>query len=707
MRALCIALSLVLLPASALPQALTSLSSLRVGYNTRKATVQPSGELKVKIDEIDRELAEAARLGRNGEVRRLLAKGTTLLAGREWSDALDYATSLVLRTDRVVVDSTKPYAVRLEQIYSPSIELSPALAARAALRRRPSPAPGSAPEPGELVKDLGAADAVSRDLRESPAFFDLDLSGVADGAYLIAVEVTDGERRLATATLAVHLLSGLDERTHRLERGAAGVAEAIRADVLFPVDRMRQVNRGRVELRTFDPERDFAAAETVLAAAAGGKDPFAGRTGDFKRHYHLASADEIMPYRMFVPSSYTGSRAFPLVIALHGLGGTEDSFFAGYNGVVPKQAEARGYIVAAPLGYRVDGSYGWGLGTPPADPNVRRVQERSEQDVMEVLRRVRQQYSIDDSRIYLMGHSMGAIGSWKIAPKYPDIWAALGPFAGSGAPATVERIRHIPQFVVHGDNDRTVSVNGSRGMVEKMRELGGEVKYLEVPGGGHSDVVAPNLPAMFDFFDAHRKTARTSAAQPARTSAAQPADQTQPAGQAQPADQTQPAGQGQPRRARRESPPQPQQEPGPGYFEGTWRFTWTGRESPVTPGPRAGTITFSRAGDVLEMRAESRLEDAGDAVLRDSGTFTWKDPDKTLAIVERLHGGVELRGTGDWSSPLSIRFESEPAKAGTQTVRVRRTYSIHSAHSFSVAEELSIDGGRFVRLGNGAYTKEQ
>ena len=103
-----------------------------------------------------------------------------------------------------------------------------------------------------------------------------------------------------------------------------------------------------------------------------------------------------------------------------------------------------------------------GLGNAPADPITRRVQERSEEDVMQVLQLVRQQYRIDENRIYLAGHSMGGIGTWKIAPKFPEIWAALAPFAGSGTPATLERIRHIPQFVVHGDDDRTVNVQGSR-----------------------------------------------------------------------------------------------------------------------------------------------------------------------------------------------------------------------------------------------------
>ena len=287
----------------------------------------------------------------------------------------------------------------------------------------------------------------------------------------------------------------------------------MRADILFPINRMRNVNRGRLELRTFDPERDFATSESVARASASGTDPFAGRTGDLKRHYTLEPAGEILPYRMYVPTTYAGTKRFPLIVALHGLGGTEDAFFENYERKLPPLAEKHGYIIAAPLGYRVDGSYGWGLGSPPADPITKRVQDFSEQDVMQVLQQVRRQYKIDENRIYLMGHSMGGIGTWKLAAKYPDIWAAIAPISGQGAPDTLERIRQVPEIVVHGDDDATVNVSGSRTMVAKLRQLGSEVKYIEVPGGSHSGVVAPNLAAVVEFFDAHRKTARPTSQQ--------------------------------------------------------------------------------------------------------------------------------------------------------------------------------------------------
>ena len=513
-RILILAALCAMVPSAAWSQALTSLASVRVGYTTRKNTIKPQGDLKAQIDALDAQIAEAGRLGRTGELRRLYAKGTTLLAGRAWTDAADYSSSLVLRSPRVVVDSLKPYSVRLEQIYEPSLSLPPAVTARVALRQRPAPPrPGQAPVEPALVKDLGTFDGVGRDLRESPYFFDLELQEVADGPYLLTVDISNGAERIGGASLAVALRKGVDEMTARLEADAKRASADLRSEILFPIDRMKHVNRGRLELRTFDPDKDFAAAEAVAASVKSGKDPFVGRTGDFKRHYLLEAANEILPYRLYVPSRYDVTKKWPLIVALHGLGGTEDSFFDNYNKVMPALAEQHGYILVTPLGYRVDGSYGWGLGAPPADPTVRRTQDLSEQDVMQVLQRVRQQYQVDDSRIYLMGHSMGAIGTWKVAPKFPEIWAALGLFAGAGAPATLDRIRHIPEIIVHGDADPTVSVTGSRTMVAKLKELGTEHTYIEVAGGLHSDVVAPNLAAVIEFFNRHSKSIKTSSQQ--------------------------------------------------------------------------------------------------------------------------------------------------------------------------------------------------
>ena len=497
--------ALMLTPAGVLAQALPNVNLARVLYNTRKATVKPDGPLKIEIDAVDAALADATRLGHTGEVRRQLAKGVTLLDGRPWTPALDVQTSLVLRAERTIVDASEPYTVRLEQIYRPATELTPALSVAMRLKRRAAAStPRVAPPALTLVRDLGVFDGVSRDLRESPFAMELDLSSVADDTYVLEAELRDGAAALATTLLQVVAHRGLDARLRALENAAAAAPSGVRADVRYPADYIRRVNLGRVTLGSFDLAAELAAAEAVAAGAKGGKDPFATRTGDFERHHLLEGANEVMPYRVYVPATYARSRAMPLVIALHGLGGTEDSFFESYAKLTPKLAEQHGFLLAAPLGYRVDGFYGSPL-MGASDAAAKRRTEYSERDVLEVVRLMKAHYKVDESRIYLLGHSMGAIGVWALASKYPDVWAAAVPFSGVGSPLLAERMKAIPQFVVHGDADPTVNVNGSRVMVAALQKAGATVTYVEVPGGNHTDVVVPYLPRAFAFLAGQRK----------------------------------------------------------------------------------------------------------------------------------------------------------------------------------------------------------
>ncbi len=84
---------------------------------------------------------------------------------------------------------------------------------------------------------------------------------------------------------------------------------------------------------------------------------------------------------------------------------------------------------------------------------------------------------------------MGAIGTWRLAAKYPDIWAAIGPVAGSGTPATVEKMRGIPQVVGIGDRQivQAVIIASASNNVLKM-------VYTYVFGSRRTaDLVAPGM----------------------------------------------------------------------------------------------------------------------------------------------------------------------------------------------------------------------
>ena len=79
------------------------------------------------------------------------------------------------------------------------------------------------------------------------------------------------------------------------------------------------------------------------------------------------------------------------------------------------------------------------------------------------------------------------------------------------------------------------------------------------------------------------------------------------------AGQQEPAGRGR----GRGSPPQPQQKQGVEYFAGAWSFTWTGRESPITAGPRKGTTVFTAGGQPRSRsRHEGTIEDTERGVHR-------------------------------------------------------------------------------------------
>ena len=157
---------------------------------------------------------------------------------------------------------------------------------------------------------------------------------------------------------------------------------------------------------------------------------------------------------------------------------------------------------------------------------------------------------------------------------------------------------------------------------------------------------------------------------------------------------------------RRGTPPQPQQKQSVEYFTGSWHMEYVGRESGISAGPRTGTLTFTRKGatDVLDMQTTGQT-DTG-AAFKESGTFEWKEADMSVTIRERV-GTVELTNTGNWSTPLSIRTESQPVKSGNQSIRVRRNYQIINPASFTLSEEISIDGGPFQRLGNATFSKNQ
>src|SRR5438128_11358090 len=103
---------------------------------------------------------------------------------------------------------------------------------------------------------------------------------------------------------------------------------------------------------------------------------------------------------------------------------------------------------------------------------------------MALVKSIRQQYTIDSDRIYLMGHSMGGAGTYYLGGKYHDIWAGLAPISGAGgiADGTAERYRSLPTLIMHGEKDSIVPAANSHKAVAALQAAGAPHLYLEVPG---------------------------------------------------------------------------------------------------------------------------------------------------------------------------------------------------------------------------------
>ena len=106
---------------------------------------------------------------------------------------------------------------------------------------------------------------------------------------------------------------------------------------------------------------------------------------------------------------------------------------------------------------------------------------------------------------------MGGAGTYHLAAKYPNLWAAVGVAAPapSVSPYQLQAFRHIPIIALQGDEDRLVLP--MRRWVAMMEELGMEHVYVEVKGGDHSRFInsdSKTLSKLFYFFNVVTKDRR-------------------------------------------------------------------------------------------------------------------------------------------------------------------------------------------------------
>lgn len=216
-----------------------------------------------------------------------------------------------------------------------------------------------------------------------------------------------------------------------------------------------------------------------------------------------------IPYRLFNPKKINKEK-LPLIIFLHGRGdrGTDNGshiyreagFIINQNSILSKEMQTKYacHILIPQCSDKTENEE-WAkwVGNSPETPfkglgkdgsyTMNPEPSESGEATLELIKEVISNNNIDPMRVYIIGVSMGGFGVWEFVARQPDLFAAAVPMAGYSDPSQIEKIKHIPFWIFHGNIDKWNPVEGSRNMYRKLLESGADVKYTEYNNTKHGE----------------------------------------------------------------------------------------------------------------------------------------------------------------------------------------------------------------------------
>ena len=186
-----------------------------------------------------------------------------------------------------------------------------------------------------------------------------------------------------------------------------------------------------------------------------------------------------IPFRLFIPDSYTPSKRYPIVLALHGSGerGSDNliqiqSYRLATSWADPVNQMKYPCFVLAP---QCPSTGTWQDGSATITPPLATANS--------ILDSLAVEFSIDTNRRYVTGLSMGGFGTWDLITRFPDRFAAAIPMSGGWDASLASAIARVPIWNFHGALDATVPVQWSRDIIEGLRSIGREVIYTHCHNG--------------------------------------------------------------------------------------------------------------------------------------------------------------------------------------------------------------------------------
>ena len=207
------------------------------------------------------------------------------------------------------------------------------------------------------------------------------------------------------------------------------------------------------------------------------------------RRETLTSAGQTRTYWLFVPESRTEAPR-PLLVLLHGSGGNGERMVKPWKDL----ASMEGLVLAAP-----DSSDSAQWSSPLDGPNLLR-------DVVTAVAAIT---PIDPKRVYLFGHSAGAVFALQMAAFESEYFAAVAIHAGSLHSQYFTTFdwakRKIPYSIWIGTRDAFFPLEEVRATRDALKARGFPVEYTEVPGHTHDYARSAKEinAAAWAFFHAH------------------------------------------------------------------------------------------------------------------------------------------------------------------------------------------------------------
>jgi predicted esterase len=230
----------------------------------------------------------------------------------------------------------------------------------------------------------------------------------------------------------------------------------------------------------------------VLTAVLAGTWISYVRAGEAKKGRVRIEAAEFKSHVLLeVPKSYKAEKKWPLLVSLHGAGGSAENFIRVWADAAPKA----GYILLVPHG---DAS------VPEWKDTQRTWSGISPKYILWAIEEVQNRYEIDADRIYLHGFSAGGHMTFYTGLLNHDLFAAIVPVSGCiqqrmHKPGEIEKAIHLPVRAVVGTKDmnHTPVVQS----VDFLKKQGFKTVLLEeYPGLGHQYPMKEN-PKILKWFE--------------------------------------------------------------------------------------------------------------------------------------------------------------------------------------------------------------